>query len=553
MRSCVLPGEKSWVTDLKTYRRVELRHAGANSLPRAATGRSRMVEAKRDDGLACTRFLPMTGARYSHCSTPRSNCRSTRARRWLASLGERPRTSPPLFANCSPDRPPTTSCCSCRSSPGPPDLPSAEARPKPLDVGSTVGPYRLTARLGRGGMSTVWIAERIDGMLKRRVAIKLPQVSWAMPEAARRMARERDLLGSLEHPNIARLYDAGVGDDGRPYLALELVDGMPIDDYCADAARRHRGARGDPAADRTRRRVRALAFDRPSRSETLQHPGRCRRTGAPARFRHRQTTRSRRPGDRATTRSSAGRLFTPDYASPEQLRGDAITAQHRRVLARRRALPRVVRQAALPARAARSWIRGRRARCATTGWLSRSLRGRPRHHRPEGAQGFALRNDSSSMAAFAEDLEPVSARRTGARAAATARGIACASSPRAIAACCARWAPRWWSPARWASGSPFASHANTRPRRPARSNRPRMQWRERALPQSDSPPRCDRLPRLPAGPFADVAAHRGQPARDPRARRKRNHSRSRFRARLRTARRARTCCSSTSVMRALKR
>ena len=116
---------------------------------------------------------------------------------------------------------------------GSPDLPRDDAASETADVGSTVGPYRLTGRLGRGGMSSVWIAERIDGMLKRRVAIKLPHVSWAMPEAARRMARERDLLASLEHPNIARLYDAGVGSDGRPYLALELVDGLPIDEYCA--------------------------------------------------------------------------------------------------------------------------------------------------------------------------------------------------------------------------------------------------------------------------------------------------------------------------------
>ena len=87
--------------------------------------------------------------------------------------------------------------------------------------------------LGRGGMSSVWVAERTDGLIKRRVALKLPHVSWASPDLAQRMARERDILASLEHPNIARLYDAGVAEDGRPYLALELVDGKPIDEYCA--------------------------------------------------------------------------------------------------------------------------------------------------------------------------------------------------------------------------------------------------------------------------------------------------------------------------------
>jgi eukaryotic-like serine/threonine-protein kinase len=99
-------------------------------------------------------------------------------------------------------------------------------------AGGIVGPYRLIHRVGRGGMSSVWMAERVDGSPRRRVAIKLPHVSWALPELTRRMARERDILASLEHPNIARLYDAGVADDGRPYLALELVDGLPVDEYC---------------------------------------------------------------------------------------------------------------------------------------------------------------------------------------------------------------------------------------------------------------------------------------------------------------------------------
>src|SRR5688572_16642078 len=116
---------------------------------------------------------------------------------------------------------------------GSPGVDHGDADVETAEIGTAVGPYRLTGRLGRGGMSSVWVAERIDGLLKRRVAIKLPHVSWAMPEAARRMARERDLLATLEHPNIARLYDAGVGSDGQPYLALELVDGMAIDEYCA--------------------------------------------------------------------------------------------------------------------------------------------------------------------------------------------------------------------------------------------------------------------------------------------------------------------------------
>ena len=97
--------------------------------------------------------------------------------------------------------------------------------------GDTIGPYRLIHELGAGGMATVWLAERIDGVLHRQVALKLPRQGWALG-LAQRMARERDLLGALEHPHIARLYDAGVTAAGRPWMAMECVSGMPIDEHC---------------------------------------------------------------------------------------------------------------------------------------------------------------------------------------------------------------------------------------------------------------------------------------------------------------------------------
>jgi eukaryotic-like serine/threonine-protein kinase len=102
-----------------------------------------------------------------------------------------------------------------------------------LAVGDTIGPYRLLAELGSGGMGAVWLAERADGALKRKVALKLPRMVWAKG-LAERMARERDILATLEHPNIARLYDAGVDQHGRPYLALQYVEGQPIDVYCRE-------------------------------------------------------------------------------------------------------------------------------------------------------------------------------------------------------------------------------------------------------------------------------------------------------------------------------
>jgi eukaryotic-like serine/threonine-protein kinase len=97
--------------------------------------------------------------------------------------------------------------------------------------GDVVGGYRLLRKIGAGGMGTVWLAERDDQTLKRRVALKLPLVSWNR-ELLSRTRRERDILASLEHPNIARLYDGGVTPQGRPYLVMAFIDGQNIDTYC---------------------------------------------------------------------------------------------------------------------------------------------------------------------------------------------------------------------------------------------------------------------------------------------------------------------------------
>jgi serine/threonine protein kinase len=98
--------------------------------------------------------------------------------------------------------------------------------------GDRVGPYLLVRELGRGGMGTVWLAERSDGTFKRTVALKLPHLGFRDRALRERFDRERDILAALAHPNIARLYDAGVTADGQPFLALEYVAGLPITDYC---------------------------------------------------------------------------------------------------------------------------------------------------------------------------------------------------------------------------------------------------------------------------------------------------------------------------------
>jgi serine/threonine-protein kinase len=105
--------------------------------------------------------------------------------------------------------------------------------PDPFEprAGEHVGPYVLIRELGQGGMGTVWLASRTDGTLKRTIALKLPRMVWGA-RLAQRMERERDIVARLEHPNIARLYDAGVDARGRPFLALEFIDGQPIDEWC---------------------------------------------------------------------------------------------------------------------------------------------------------------------------------------------------------------------------------------------------------------------------------------------------------------------------------
>jgi serine/threonine protein kinase/tetratricopeptide (TPR) repeat protein len=116
-----------------------------------------------------------------------------------------------------------------------PELPKIDAGDAVARAGERVGPYVLLREIGRGGMGSVWLAERADGTFKRRVALKLPRLAWSA-DLSRRMARERDIGALLEHPNIARLYDAGVDEHGRPYIAMEYIDGQPIDVYYRELA-----------------------------------------------------------------------------------------------------------------------------------------------------------------------------------------------------------------------------------------------------------------------------------------------------------------------------
>ncbi|MEL6614886.1 MAG: serine/threonine-protein kinase, partial [Bacteroidota bacterium] len=107
---------------------------------------------------------------------------------------------------------------------------AAGADAERVPPGTEIGPYRVVREIGRGGMGTVVLAERADGAFEKRVALKLVRPGVA-PGLLARFRAERRILARLEHPGIARLLDGGRTDDGRPYLAMEYVEGEPITDY----------------------------------------------------------------------------------------------------------------------------------------------------------------------------------------------------------------------------------------------------------------------------------------------------------------------------------
>jgi serine/threonine-protein kinase len=100
--------------------------------------------------------------------------------------------------------------------------------------GRRVGPYRIVRKLGEGGMGAVYLAERDDGQFEQTVALKLLRAGVASRRVLERFAEERQILARLEHPNIARLLDGGVSEEGHPFFALEYVDGQPIDAWSDD-------------------------------------------------------------------------------------------------------------------------------------------------------------------------------------------------------------------------------------------------------------------------------------------------------------------------------
>lgn len=194
--------------------------------------------------------------------------------------------------------------------------------PRPTD---RAGPYELIEELGRGGMGIVYLARRADGQFQKRVAVKLIRTGMDSEEILARFEREQQVLASLEHPGIARLIDGGLDDEGHPFLVMELVEGVPIDRWCEER---------ELSLDERLQLFRQVcaAVDSAHRSLVVHRdlkPGNILVTsdGQPKLLDFGIAKVLADAGEEAhgeVTRTDS-RQLTPEYASPEQVRGDPIT------------------------------------------------------------------------------------------------------------------------------------------------------------------------------------------------------------------------------------
>src|ERR1700722_19526290 len=194
-----------------------------------------------------------------------------------------------------------------------------------LQPGARVGPYQLIRQLGAGGMAEVWLARRADGAFKREAALKLPLLSGLRADLEERFARECDILASFEHPHIARLYDAGVDPNGLPYLSMEYVHGLPLTGWC-DARRLGISARLELY-------LQVLGAVRYAHEKGVIHRDIKPSNVLVTESGHVQLldfgVAKLMEADAQLTQLTNvyGRALTPDYASPELLRGDPVDAR----------------------------------------------------------------------------------------------------------------------------------------------------------------------------------------------------------------------------------
>ena len=195
--------------------------------------------------------------------------------------------------------------------------------------GRRVGPYRVLRTLGRGGMGAVYLAERADGQFEQRVALKLIRDGVDTDAQRARFLHERQTLARLQHPGIARLLDGGLAADGRPYFAMEVVDGERLDRYC-DARRldlRQRLRLFIEVCEAVHHAHQRLVVHRdlkPSNVLVTEDAGGRPRVKLLDFGIARLLEDADGAGGEAPTRP-ATRVMTPEYAAPEQLRGEPVS------------------------------------------------------------------------------------------------------------------------------------------------------------------------------------------------------------------------------------
>jgi len=196
---------------------------------------------------------------------------------------------------------------------------------QPAGTGERFGPYRILHELGRGGMGAVYLAERVDGQFDQCVALKLVRDPAGAGDLVDRFLRERRILARLTHPNIARLLDGGVSEDGRPFLAMEYVDGTPITAYC-DEHRLDVDARLIlflDACEAVAYAHRSLVVHRDLKPGNIlvSADGRVKLLD----FGIAKLLEPDAEVDAPTLTVAGFQLLTPEYAAPEQVRGEPVT------------------------------------------------------------------------------------------------------------------------------------------------------------------------------------------------------------------------------------
>ncbi|MBC8164310.1 MAG: serine/threonine protein kinase, partial [Bryobacteraceae bacterium] len=184
----------------------------------------------------------------------------------------------------------------------------------PVSEGGRCGPYRLLRLLGNGGMGAVYLAERADGELDQQVAIKFVRAGADLPSFRERFLRERQILASLNHPGIARLLDAG-HSGGHPYLVMEHVDGTRIDEYAAGLDLRSVLELIVRVAEAVSYAHRNLVIHRDLKPSNILVDS----EGQPKLL----DFGIAKILDATEETCTLDRVLTPEYASPEQLRGSA--------------------------------------------------------------------------------------------------------------------------------------------------------------------------------------------------------------------------------------